>query len=88
MKTYPLNNKAPCHEDVLGSGGIAAHILDLGIRCKGVVSFTLRPFYPMENCARYPLDRRLGGSQNRSGRGGDEKKSLNLPEIEPRSSNT
>jgi hypothetical protein len=31
----------------------------------------------------YPLDRRLGGSQGRSGRGGEEKNSQPLPGIEP-----
>jgi hypothetical protein len=30
-----------------------------------------------------PLDRRLGGPQSRSGRGGEEKNSQPLPEIEP-----
>jgi hypothetical protein len=35
----------------------------------GVLRFTTRPLYP-----RYPLDRRLGGPQNRSGRLGEEKK--------------
>jgi hypothetical protein len=31
----------------------------------------------------YPLDRRLGGSQSRSGRGGEEKNSQQLPVLEP-----
>jgi hypothetical protein len=31
----------------------------------------------------YPLDRRMGGSQSRSGRGGEEKNSHPPPEIEP-----
>jgi hypothetical protein len=31
----------------------------------------------------YPLDRRLGGPQSRSGRGGEEKNSQPLPGIEP-----
>jgi hypothetical protein len=31
----------------------------------------------------YPLDRRLGGSQSRSGRGGEEKNSRPPPGIEP-----
>jgi hypothetical protein len=31
-KVVPVLNEAPRHEDVLGSGGIAPHILDLGIR--------------------------------------------------------
>jgi hypothetical protein len=31
----------------------------------------------------YPLDRRLGGLQSRSGRGGGEKNSQALPGVEP-----
>jgi hypothetical protein len=31
----------------------------------------------------HPLDRRLGGPQSRSGRGGEEKNSQPLPELEP-----
>jgi hypothetical protein len=31
----------------------------------------------------YTLDRRLGGPQSRSGRGGEEKNSQFLPELEP-----
>jgi len=46
----------------------------------------LRPLYPGAKRLRYPLDRRLGEPQSRSGRGGEEKNilSLNLLEIEPR----
>jgi hypothetical protein len=33
--------------------------------------------------SRYPLDRRLGGPQSRSGRGGEEKNSQPPPGIEP-----
>jgi hypothetical protein len=32
---------------------------------------------------RYTLDRRLGGPQSRSGRGGEEKNSHSLPVIQP-----
>jgi hypothetical protein len=39
-------------------------ILDLG---------TPRPLYPRGNGSQYPLNRRLGGSQSRSGRSGEEK---------------
>jgi hypothetical protein len=38
-----------------------------------VVSFMPRPLYPRGKSPRYPLDRRLGGPQNRSGRRGEEK---------------
>jgi len=40
-----------------GSGGIVPGILNLGIRWKWALNFTLRSLYP-----RYPL----GGSQSRS----------------------
>jgi hypothetical protein len=35
-----------------------------------------------EKSPRYPLDRSLGGPQNRSGRGGDEKNPQSPPGIE------
>jgi hypothetical protein len=38
-----------------------------------VVSFTTRPLYPRGRNSRYPLDRRLGGPQNRSERRAKEK---------------
>jgi len=41
-----------------------------------MVTFTLRPLYPPGKQPRYPLDRRLGGSENRSGRGGEDEKIL------------
>jgi hypothetical protein len=47
-----------------------------------VVSFTLRPLYPQGNIAWYPLNRRLGGPQSRSGLGGEEKNSQPLPVLE------
>jgi hypothetical protein len=37
-----------------------------------VVSFMPRPLYPQGKSHFYPLDRRLGGPQNRPGRGGEE----------------
>jgi hypothetical protein len=40
-----------------------------------VVGFTPRPLYSQGKSLWYPLDRRLGGSQSRSGRGGEEKNS-------------
>jgi hypothetical protein len=86
MKTYPVLNWAPRLEHVLGSGIVAPRILNLGTRWRCVVRFTTRPLYPRGKSPRYTLDRSLGGLQSRSGRGGEEKNSLNLPEIEPRSS--
>jgi hypothetical protein len=65
-----------------GSGGIAPIILDLGARWTLVVSFTHRPLYPQGKSIWYPLGRRLGGSQSRSGRGGEEKNSQPPPGIE------
>jgi hypothetical protein len=65
-----------------GSRGIAPRILDLGSRWRRVVSFTPRPLYSQGKSPRYPLDRRLGGPQSRSGRGGEEKNSNPPPEIE------
>jgi hypothetical protein len=51
------------------SGGIAPRILDFGTRWRRVVSYTLRTVYPQGKSPWYPLDRRLGGPQSRSGRG-------------------
>jgi hypothetical protein len=38
---------------------------------------------PQGKSPSYPLDRRLGGPQSRSGRGGEEKNSQPPPGIEP-----
>jgi len=38
--------------------------------------------HPRERAAWYPLDRRLGGTQSCSGRGGEEKNSQPPPGIE------
>jgi len=42
-----------------------------------------RPLYPQGKSPWYPLDRRLGGPQSRSGRGGEEKNYELSPGIEP-----
>jgi hypothetical protein len=55
-----------------GSGGVAPRIPDLGTRWRWVVSFTPQPLYPQGKNPWYPLDRRLGGPQNRSGRGNNQ----------------
>jgi len=47
------------------------------------MSFRPRPIYSQGKSPRYPLDRRLGGPQNRSGQGGKEKNSQSQPGIEP-----
>jgi hypothetical protein len=77
-------DKAPRHEDVLGSGGKAPRILDLGTRWRWVVSFTTRPLYPQGKIPWYPLYRRLGGPQSRSGHGGEEKIPSSRRESNPR----
>jgi hypothetical protein len=61
------------------SGGIISRILDLGTRWRRVVNFTLRPLYPQRKRPWCPLDRRLGGLQSRSGRGGGEEKNSQPP---------
>jgi hypothetical protein len=66
-----------------GSGGIAPRILDLGTRWRRVVSLTPQLIYPKVKSPWYPLDRRLGGPQSRSGRGGEEKNSQLLQRLEP-----
>jgi hypothetical protein len=66
-----------------GSGDVAPLNLWLGTRWRRVVSFTPRPLYSQGKSPWYPLDRRLGGPQSRSGRGGEEKNSHPPPEIEP-----
>jgi len=38
MKTYPVLNHTPRHENVLGSGGIFPRILNLGTKWRLVVS--------------------------------------------------
>jgi hypothetical protein len=68
-----------------GSVGIAPRIFNIGPRWRWVVSFTPWPLYPRRKSPQYPVDRRLGGPQSRSWRGGEEKKipSLLLPGNDP-----
>jgi hypothetical protein len=82
VKLFPCFKRAPHHEGILGSGGIAPHILDLGTRCRWVVSFTPWPLYSHGNSPWYPLHRWLGGPQSQSGRGGEEKNSQPLLGLE------
>jgi hypothetical protein len=58
-------------------------ILDLGTIWRRVLNFTIRPLYPQGKSPWYALDRRLGGPQSWSGRGGEEKNSQSLPRLEP-----
>jgi hypothetical protein len=56
---------------------------DLGTRWRRVIDLTLLPLYPQGKSPWYPLDRRLGGLQGRSGRCGEEKNSQPPPGMEP-----
>jgi hypothetical protein len=47
-----------------------------------VVSFTPRPLYSQGKSPWYPVDRRLDGPQSLSGRGGEEKNSQPLLQVE------
>jgi hypothetical protein len=58
--------------DEWGSALLAPTILNLGVRLRWVVSFTLRPVY-LQRSFRYPVGRRLGGPQSQFGRDGEEK---------------
>jgi hypothetical protein len=67
----------------MGLWRYSSTILELGNRQRGVVTFTSLPLYPQGNRHRYPMDRRLGGPQGRSGRCGEEINLFLLPWIEP-----
>jgi len=86
-KVVPVLNQ---HHPLNTYDGVEVHLhsfLTSALDWRWVVSFTYLPLYPQEKRSRYPLDRRLGGPQNRSALGSEEKNSLHLPGIEPRSSN-
>jgi hypothetical protein len=51
----------------MGNGCIDPHFLNLGTNWRWVVSFTPLPLYTRGKSPRYPLDRRLGGPESRSG---------------------
>jgi hypothetical protein len=70
-------------ETYWGIGDITSRILDLGTRWRRVVRFMPRLLYPHEKSPWYPLDRRLGGPQSRSGHGAEEKNFQPLPGLEP-----
>jgi hypothetical protein len=87
METYPLLNATPRHEDIWGNWRIAPRILNIGIGWGCVVSFTPSYLYSRGKSTPYSLDRRLGGLQSLSGRGGEKDiASLPLPVFELRSS--
>jgi hypothetical protein len=66
-----------------GSGGITSRILNLGAR-GGEWSASRSGLFTLGGKNRYPLDRRLDGTQNRSGRNDEKEKSQPLLGIEPR----
>jgi hypothetical protein len=69
-----------------GNGGIAPRILNLGTRWRMEVGGELHAPTALspEKKLLYPLDRRLGGPQSRSGCGGEEKISLSQnPVVQP-----
>jgi hypothetical protein len=82
VKLSPWLNWALRHEDILGSGGIAPRILDIGAGWRWVVAFMPLPLYPQGKSPWYPLDRRLCGPQSRFGHGGEEKNFQPLPGLE------
>jgi len=64
MKTYPVLNKAPGHDNVWRSGGMALRIPNLGTRWRWVVSFMTLPLYTQGGSPLYPLGRKLGLPQS------------------------
>jgi hypothetical protein len=77
-----VQNEAPLDEDVLEE--VQLHAILTSAPDGGEWSASLLGrFTPREKDRRYPLDRRLGGPQSRSGRGGEEKNSQLPPGIEP-----
>jgi len=79
MKMHSLLDEAPRHGDVLGEWWYSPRILKLSTCWRCVVSFRPRPNYLHGRTLRFPLDRRLGGPQSRSGRGGEEQKRILAP---------
>jgi hypothetical protein len=65
-------NKHHATKAYWGNRGIAPRILDLGATWRWVISFTPSPFYNQVKSPCYPLDRRLGGPQSRSGHSGEK----------------
>jgi hypothetical protein len=66
----------------MGEWRYSSTILDFDTRWRLVVGFKPLSLKPRGMNPQYPLDRRLGESQNRSGGCGEEK-NLALPGIEP-----
>jgi hypothetical protein len=75
-------NWAPFHKYVWRSGDITLPFLTSELNRGEWSASSHSHFHPREKSPRYPLDRRLGGHQSRSGGCGDDKNHLNLPGIE------
>jgi hypothetical protein len=69
-KAARLLNQVPGYEDVRQR---ASCILNLDMKWRLVVRFTLQPLFPKGKRHWYPLDKKLGGLQSRSGSDGNEK---------------
>jgi hypothetical protein len=65
------------------SGDTVPRMLNLGTMWRWVVNFTLRPLYLRGKSPRYPLQRRLCGSQSRSVHSGGEKNPCPYRELKP-----
>jgi hypothetical protein len=75
-----LSNQEPCYEDVRWSGGIAPQFLtSVSGQLHGPSHLPKRKEPPRTHCYV-----RLGGSQNRTERYGEEKNPFPLPAIKPR----
>jgi hypothetical protein len=67
-------------------GGMEVYLhafFDLGTRWRWVFSFTPPPLYSQGKSPRYPLDKRLGGLQSRSGHCDEQKNSSPRRESKP-----
>jgi hypothetical protein len=85
-KVVLVFNWAPRHEDVLGEWMYSSR---QSWRWRWVVIFTPQSLHSQGKSPWYPLDRRLGGSQSRSGHSGGEREKFPAPignrTLEPQS---
>jgi hypothetical protein len=79
--SWCLTNHALDPEDVWGSGCMDPGILDISTGWRPVISFTPLPLSSMGQDPTVLINSRLGRSQNRSERHGEER-ILNLPGLE------
>jgi hypothetical protein len=76
-------NQAPRRKVVLGKWRYSSTHSLVSALNGGEWSASRSAALPQGRSPWYPLDRRLGGPQSRSGHGGEEKNSQSLPGIEP-----